>query len=99
MRFDSAGARFVLGMLVFAIRLLEHASMMPFPESSIAGTAAAELLGNRLPLAVGAKAIEDATQHDSVGRGRTSTFVVPTNGWSRKQPLDAVPQLVLAREG
>jgi hypothetical protein len=78
---------------------LEHASLLPFPESSIAGTAAAELLGNRLPLAVGAKAIEDATQHDSVGRGRTSTFVVPTNGWSRKQPLDAVPQLVLAREG
>jgi hypothetical protein len=78
---------------------LEHASLLPFPESSIAGTAAAELLGNRLPLAAGAKAIEDATQHDSVGRGRTSTFVVPTNGWSRKQPLDAVPQLVLAREG
>ena len=78
---------------------LEHASLLPFPESSIAGTAAAELLGNRLPLAVGAKAIEDATQHDSVGRGRTSTFVVPTNGWSRKQPLDVVPQLVLAREG
>jgi hypothetical protein len=73
---------------------LEHASLLPFPESSIAGTAAAELLGNRLPLAAGAKAIEDATQHDSVGRGRTSTFVVPTNGWSRKQPLDAVPQLV-----
>ncbi len=73
---------------------LEHASLLPFPESSIAGTAAAELPGNRLPLAAGAKAIEDATQHDSVGRGRTSTFVVPTNGWSRKQPLDAVPQLV-----
>src|SRR6202011_5280114 len=53
-----------------------------------------KLLGNRLPLAAGAKAIEDATQHDSVGRGRTSTFVVPSNGWSRKQPLDAVPQLV-----
>jgi hypothetical protein len=78
----------------FAMHQLEHASLLPFPESSIAGTAAAELLGNRLPLAAGAKAIEDATQHDSVGRGRTSTFVVPTNGWSRKQPLDAVPQLV-----
>lgn len=74
---------------------LEHASLLPFPESSIAGTAAAELLGNRLLLAAGAKAVEDdVTQHDSVGRGRTSTFVVPTNGWSRKQPLDVVPQLV-----
>jgi CobW/HypB/UreG, nucleotide-binding domain len=31
----------------FAIHQLEHARLLPFPESSIAGTAAAESLGNR----------------------------------------------------
>jgi hypothetical protein len=33
----------------FAMHQLEQASLLPFPESSIAGTAAAELLRNRLP--------------------------------------------------
>ncbi len=82
---------------------LEHASLLPFPESSIAGTAAAELLGNRLPLAAGAKAIEDATQHDSVGRVRTSTFAARRDAermicCSRREDL-LVEVSKLAREG